>query len=84
MGAVFSFIKKTSFYRFYNYDDSYIDSDSDYSDSEYQNQVNYADYQELPYYGEINSKNLYDSKYNTYSGYSYTDNGVGVIYNIKD
>lgn len=52
MGGIFSFIKKTSFYRFYNYDDSLFDSDEESI--------------EIPYYTE----NLYDSNYNTYTGYS--------------
>lgn len=79
MGAIISFIKKTSFYRFYNYDDcSSIDSEEDYRIQNYQN---YSDYHEIPYYGEINSKNLYDTVYNTYTGY---ESDFGVIYKIKD
>jgi hypothetical protein len=83
MGGVFSFIKKTSFYRFYNYDDSYLDSDEE-DDHLYQENRDYSGYHELPYYGEINSENLYDSNYNTYTGYvKDVEPGIGVVYKIK-
>lgn len=62
MGAIFSFIKKTSFYKMYNYDDSYLDSEYDYTDEEYRD---HSGYYELPYNDEI----LYDYSYNTYNGY---------------
>jgi hypothetical protein len=97
MGVIFSFIKKTSFYRFYNYDDSYFDSDEE---DEYGLGVQY--------YDESNIEDLYDSRYNTYTGYSQNkklpyygeinsenlcniiykeqkdEENIGVLYKIKD